>query len=49
MKRTLLIGKLLMLVIVGGAATVKEFYKERITILEAKVIRLQMPTQGYQP
>jgi hypothetical protein len=44
MKRTLLIGTLLALAVVGGA--VKE---DRITILRAKVLRLPVPTQGYQP
>jgi len=44
MKRTLLIGTLLALAVVGGA--VKEGH---ITILRAKALRLPMPTQGYQP
>ena len=56
MKRTLLIGMLSILVIVGGAflpyapsGQVEETPADRITILKAKVLRLPKPTQGYQP
>jgi hypothetical protein len=55
MKRALLIGTLSMLAVVGGAflpyapSVWVEPPGDRITILKAKVIRLPMPTQGYQP
>ena len=45
MKRTLLIGMLSTLAVVGGA--VKELPRDRITILKAKAQRLSVPTQGY--
>jgi hypothetical protein len=57
MKRALLIGMLSILVVVGGAIVVVErpetptnpAPEDRITILKPKLIRLRMPTQGYQP